>query len=334
LPVRLVAVVVLCVHEAAGFALAPPGGRAAASPVGLGAALQRARASPPRKFFSTPHGGNLLFAPREQRFFNPVWFPYFARPTHVEEIPPTPGTQTWTSFLGGRLGSTAPAAGTGIWMFEQPIGFLNITVNIRMSVVRLKCGGLLVYNPIAPTGECLRKLTELGEVKHIVLGSTALEHKVFCRSFADKFPDASLYVPPGIFNLVPGRVDLAPPGLGLFVDLVRPVRIDGYLTEGFKGTTLNGVDYPPSARPGWADELEFETLMFDAPPIASACEVAMFHPRTKTLLVTDSVTYISSTSEDWIAQSGSRDRDKLWPFNLYPQDWSRAKKKALDMMQV
>ena len=24
----------------------------------------------------------------------------------------------------------------------------------------------------------------------------------------------------------------------------------------------------------------------------------------------------------------------LWPFNLYPQEWSRAKKKALDMMQV
>ena len=37
-------------------------------------------------------------------------------------------------------------------MFEQPIGFLNITVNIRMTVVRLKDGDLLVYNPIAPTG--------------------------------------------------------------------------------------------------------------------------------------------------------------------------------------
>ena len=26
--------------------------------------------------------------------------------------------------------------------------------------------------------------------------------KVFCRAFADRFPEASLYVPPGIFNLV------------------------------------------------------------------------------------------------------------------------------------
>ena len=48
------------------------------------------RAGPCRRlemFFSTPDLGNLLFAPSDRRFFNPVWFPYFARPTHVEEVP-------------------------------------------------------------------------------------------------------------------------------------------------------------------------------------------------------------------------------------------------------
>jgi len=54
--------------------------------------------------------------------------------------------------------------------------------------------------------------------------------------------------------------------------------------------------------PSWADELQFETLMFAAPPIASASEVAMFHERTKTLLVTDSVTYISRNKEYCLAQ--------------------------------
>jgi len=39
-----------------------------------------------------------------------------------------------------------------MWMFEQPIGFLNITVNIRMTVIQLRDGDLLVYNPVAPTG--------------------------------------------------------------------------------------------------------------------------------------------------------------------------------------
>jgi len=178
------------------------------------------------------------------------------------------------------------------------------------------------------------ELEALGVVRHIVLGSTALEHKVFCRAFADCFPEASLYVPPGIFNLVPGRVDLSPPGLGLFVDLIRPQAIDGFLTPDFQAFELNGVQYPASARPAWASELDHEPLTFDAPPIASASEVALYHRQTKTLLVTDSVTYISSTAEDWLSRSGSRDRDKLWPFNIYPSDWSRAKKKALDMMQV
>ena len=61
-----------------------------------------------------------------------------------------------------------------MWMFEQPIGFLNITVNIRMTVVKLADGGLLVYNPIAPTGECLRELEALGVVRHVVLGCALL----------------------------------------------------------------------------------------------------------------------------------------------------------------
>jgi hypothetical protein len=97
-----------------------------------------------------------------------------------------------------------------------------------MTVIRLKDGSLLVHDPIAPTGECIRKLDELGTVKHIVLGSTAIEHKFFCRAFADKYPAASLYVCPGIFNYVPPLpADLRPQGLGLFVDLVRPLRVDG-----------------------------------------------------------------------------------------------------------
>ena len=188
---------------------------------------ERRPAQGPRMFFSTPDIGNLLFAPQDQRFFNPVWFPYFARPTHVEEVTFEDRTLLGRiGSLGGRLGSLgsgAGGAGAVMWMFEQPIGFLNITVNIRMTVVKLKDSSLLVYNPIAPTGQCLWELEKLGRVSHIVLGSTALEHKIFCRSFADKFPDASIYVPPGIFNFIPGRVDLAPRGLGLFVDLIRPL---------------------------------------------------------------------------------------------------------------
>eukprot|EP00290_Baffinella_frigidus_P031683 CAMPEP_0180270210 /NCGR_PEP_ID=MMETSP0988-20121125/3065_1 /TAXON_ID=697907 /ORGANISM="non described non described, Strain CCMP2293" /LENGTH=344 /DNA_ID=CAMNT_0022241149 /DNA_START=40 /DNA_END=1074 /DNA_ORIENTATION=- len=200
-----------------------------------------------------------------------------------------------------------------------------------MTVLRLADGSLMVKDPIAPTGECLAMLKSLGEVRHIVLGSTALEHKVFCRAFVDKFPEASFYAPPGLFNYLPGYSDFTPRGLGLLVDLVRPVRITGYLTPGFAAASLNGVDYPASERPGWADEVSHELLFFDA-PIANAAEVAFFHKRTRSLLVTDSVTYINSTSEDWMTRRGMRDRS--FPLNLYPKEWSPARKKATDMMQV
>ena len=36
-------------------------------------------------------------------------------------------------------------------------------------------------------------------------------------------------------------MDLSPPGLGLFVDLIRPQAIDGFLTPDFQAFELNGV---------------------------------------------------------------------------------------------
>ena len=58
-------------------------------------------------------------------------------------------------------------------------GVLDVIVNIRMTVVQLKSGGLFVYAPIAPTVECLRLLRELdAPVQYIVLPTSAVEHKV------------------------------------------------------------------------------------------------------------------------------------------------------------
>ena len=45
-----------------------------------------------------------------------------------------------------------------IWTFEQEqaLGFSSVTTNIRMTVVKLKSGGLWVHAPIAPTKECIQ----------------------------------------------------------------------------------------------------------------------------------------------------------------------------------
>lgn len=45
-----------------------------------------------------------------------------------------------------------------IWLFEQEqaLGFSSVSVNIRMTVIKLKSGGLWVHAPIAPTKECVQ----------------------------------------------------------------------------------------------------------------------------------------------------------------------------------
>ena len=87
-------------------------------------------------------------------------------------------------------------AGPGVWLFEQTqvrLGFsartsvsyslaqgvLEVLVNTRMTVLKLRDGSLFVYAPVAPTRECLRLVRELdAPVKYIVLPTSAVEHKV------------------------------------------------------------------------------------------------------------------------------------------------------------
>jgi hypothetical protein len=63
-----------------------------------------------------------------------------------------------------------------IWTLDQIQGVVNVNVPVRSTVIRLKEGGLFVYNPVAPTQECLNIMSELervyGPVKHIVLGNS------------------------------------------------------------------------------------------------------------------------------------------------------------------
>lgn len=69
-----------------------------------------------------------------------------------------------------------------IWTHDQVQGVLNVNVPVRETVVKLAGGGLWVHNPVAPTEEHLLMIRALerahGPVKHIVLGTVALEHKV------------------------------------------------------------------------------------------------------------------------------------------------------------
>lgn len=165
-----------------------------------------------------------------------------------------------------------------VWTFEQRQGIglgLNTAVNVRMTAVRIKAtGGLLLYSPVAPTGECVALVKELGgDVEHIVLGTTLFEHQQFFAPMCRAFPDATPHAAKGQWAWP--------------IDVYSPVV--GGLPGGrsIKACEVTSDEDAPLPR-------DFECLTLDLPPVGldarlSFTELAVFHRPSRTLLVTDAV---------------------------------------------
>jgi len=184
--------------------------------------------------------------------------PAFARQTYRYEVDP------------GRM-----------WFFEQKQGIglgLNVSVNVRMTVIKLKTGGLWVHAPVAPTAEMVALLDELeAPVEHVVLPTTLFEHKIFVGPFQRKYPKAQCWIVPQQWSW---PVNLPPQFFGI------------------NKTGILGQDPTP-----WDDEFEYELLSPPALGVASYVsfiEAAFLHKPSKTLLVTDAVVYVSENIPDCI----------------------------------
>ena len=162
-----------------------------------------------------------------------------------------------------------------IWTFDQLQGIFYVVVPIRMTVVKLEAGGLLVYAPVAPTRECLNLMEELvaehGDVKYIILPTiSGLEHKAFVGPFARCFPHAQVYVAPRQWSF---PVNLPLSWLGL------PGRRTQILPE-------------DSSKTPFAQEFDYKILQAINLRLGWFSEVAFFHKRSRTLLVTDLIVSI------------------------------------------
>jgi hypothetical protein len=160
-----------------------------------------------------------------------------------------------------------------IWSFEQLLGLYYVAVPIRMTVVRL-CQGLLLYAPVAPTGEVLAALRDLelrhGAVITIVLPTASgLEHKLPVPAMARAFPQASVWVAPGQWSY-PLRLPLA--WLGFPRQRTRVLLEDG-LPHG--------------------DQLDWIALGPVDLGLGTFQEMACFHRATGALLVTDALLAIA-----------------------------------------
>ncbi|CDY34700.1 hypothetical protein HID58_044793 [Brassica napus] len=173
-------------------------------------------------------------------------------------------------FLNRRTIRTEAVKGS-IWMFEQEqaLGFSSVSTNIRMTVIKLKSGGLWVHAPIAPTKECIQLIEELGApVEYIVLPTFAYEHKIFVGPFSRKFPKAQVWVAPRQWSW----------------PLNLPLEFFGI----FRAKTIKDGDLSTP----WADEIEQKVLSSPEVGIGPYVEVAFYHKRSRTLLVTDAVIFV------------------------------------------
>lgn len=160
-----------------------------------------------------------------------------------------------------------------IWTFDQKFGILNVQVPLRMTVIKLREGGLFVYNPVAATPECIDLLKDLtrehGTVKHIVVGSVALEHKVYAGVLAQKFSRAQVWLTPGQYSF---PVDLPNPFLGFPASRTKLV-------------PQRAEDAPEE----WRENFDFLTLGPFRSRDGAFAETVFRHKASKTLIVTDTV---------------------------------------------
>ncbi|KAB1211490.1 hypothetical protein CJ030_MR6G013232 [Morella rubra] len=183
-------------------------------------------------------------------------------------------------FLNRRTIRTEAVKGC-IWLFEQEqaLGFSSVSTNIRMTVIKLKSGGLWVHAPIAPTEECIQLVKELGApVEYIVLPTFAYEHKIFVGPFSRKFPRAQIWVAPRQWSW-PLNLPLAFFGI-------------------FRAKTLEDENLSTP----WSGEIEHKILSSPEVGIGPYVEVAFYHKRSRTLLVTDAVIFVPKQAPECISK--------------------------------
>ncbi|KAL7535625.1 hypothetical protein ACHAXR_006624 [Thalassiosira sp. AJA248-18] len=174
--------------------------------------------------------------------------------------------------------------GPNIWSLEQNLQLGPLQTPLRCVVIQLEDSSLWVHAPLAPTPEFFDLVEScsgssgVGAVKHIVVPSYALEHKIFVKDAIERWPDVKLWTSPGQFSF---------PIRSVSSEFVFGKRVDGVLMS-----SSNTV-------PPWANEIQYETLAAGTFGIAGTpttfYETSFYHTKSKSLIVTDAVARIPRT---------------------------------------
>jgi hypothetical protein len=270
---------------------------------------------------------SALFAQEDRRhFLSSLTFSAIgtlASPSLATAATTTIPTPAFTKDLSWPLGKVAfsllPLAGTStrratveeeivpgkIWTHDQLQGIVNVNVPVRQTVIKLSPeagGGLWIHNPVAPTPQLVTMMKRLeeqhGPIRHIVLGTVALEHKATFGAFARKFPNATVWIQPGQWSF-PLGLDIETLGVTQRGARMREIPIAGQAVS----SKLYEYYAKKNPVPEWAADFDWEVLgPLKFQSVGGFSETAFFHKPTKSLIVTDTVVSVTDTPPKIIAE--------------------------------
>jgi hypothetical protein len=138
-----------------------------------------------------------------------------------------------------------------LWVETRRLRFLGVETGTRMTVVRLRDGGLFVHSPVPLEGGTGEEVAALGPVRSVVAPS--LFHHLSVAAWMEAHPDAAFYACPGLERK---RRDL--PWTGVLGDVAE---------EAWRG--------------------EIDQVFFGARSLEN--EVVFFHRRSRTLICADAL---------------------------------------------
>ena len=74
--------------------------------------------------------------------------------------------------------------------------FFKVPFSTRMTVIRLKNGGIWVHSPIKPSDNLLFEIKQLGEVKHLIAPNVL--HYSYIDEWHQLFPEAKVWLASGV----------------------------------------------------------------------------------------------------------------------------------------
>ena len=91
---------------------------------------------------------------------------------------------------------------TSLYVAEGPtVSFYGFPYPTRMALAPLPDGGVWVWSPVALSEQLVSQVKQIGPVRHIV--SPNKIHHLFLAEWAERWPEARLYAPPGLSSRKP-----------------------------------------------------------------------------------------------------------------------------------